>query len=75
MIPRYPIPPELAKAIIEEQKERRRLNEERKRLREEDPELYEQLYPTWRYPFGWRTHAIATLILLAVLVTLLLIFA
>lgn len=50
MIPRWPISPEVAKAIMEEQERRRSHPEE---------------YPPWRYPFGLRAHLIAALILVS----------
>lgn len=53
MIPRWPISPEVAKAIMKEQ-------EERRRLREQNPDDY----PAWRCPFGVKVHLIACLILL-----------
>lgn len=68
MIPRFPMTPEVAKAILEDHERRRKAREERKRAkalaRELEVALRDEQGPQqpcayWRYPYGIGAHAIA----------------
>lgn len=65
---RYPMSPEVAKIIAEQSEKRRKARllarELERQLREQEGEPE---YPSWRYPFGWRAHAIATLLIAVVI--------
>ncbi|ARB11141.1 hypothetical protein IVIADoCa3_70 [Xanthomonas phage vB_Xar_IVIA-DoCa3] len=68
MIPRFPMSPEVAKAIMEEHERRRKAREQRKRAKllakELEAALRDEQGPAqprahWRYPYGIGAHAIA----------------
>ena len=68
MIPRFPMTPETAKAIMEEHERRRKAREERKRAKllakELEAALHGEQGPAqprayWRWPMGIGAHAIA----------------
>lgn len=74
MIPRFPMTPETAKAIMEDNERRRKAREERKRakllakeleaaLRDEQGPAQPRAY--WRWPMGIGAHAIALCVLAA----------
>lgn len=75
MIPRFPMTPETAKAIMEDNERRRKEREQRKRakllaqeleaaLRDEQGPQQPRAY--WRWPMGIGAHAIALCVLAAV---------
>lgn len=74
MIPRFPMTPETAKAIMEDNERRRKAREEKKRAkalaRELEAALRDEQGPAqprahWRYPYGIGAHAIALCVLAA----------
>lgn len=74
MIPRFPMTPETAKAIMEDNERRRKAREQRKRAellaKELEAALCDEQGPAqprahWRYPYGIGAHAIALCVLVA----------
>ena len=74
MIPRFPMTPETAKAILEDNERRRKAREEKKRAkalaRELEAALRGEQGPAqprayWRWPMGIGAHAIALCVLAA----------
>lgn len=71
MIPRFPMTPETAKAIMEDNERRRKEREQRKRAKllaqELEAALRDEQGPRayWRWPMGIGAHAIALCVLAA----------